>query len=57
MTIDDVLRELEDEEPKVIVEPEIGAFCMMRVRRAPAPQRASGRLPLEAILAYLANPF
>jgi len=60
MNLDAALRELEEDEPSVIVEPEIGAFCMVRARAARGttpPERTSGRLPLEAILAYIANPF
>jgi hypothetical protein len=60
MDLDTALCELDEDQPKVIVEPEIGAFCMVRARSARGttpPERTSGRLPLEAILAYIANPF
>lgn len=58
MNLDAVLRELEEDEPKVMVEPEIGAFCLVRARdTAPPPVQVPGRLPLEVILAYIANPF
>lgn len=58
MNLDTVLRELEEDEPKVMVEPALGAFCVVGARgTAPPPPPKSDRLPLEAILAYLANPF
>ena len=58
MNLDAVLRELEEDEPKVMVEPALGAFCEVRARdTVPPPPQKSDRLPLEAILAYLANPF
>ena len=59
MNLDVALRELEEDEPKVMVEPDLGAFCMVVRARdtTPPPVRASGRLPLDMILAFLANPF
>jgi len=57
MNLDAVLRELEEDEPKVMVAPEIGAFCLVRGTPPPVQPRAPGRLPLELILAYIANPF
>jgi len=46
--------ELEDEEPRVIVDAE-GAFCLIE-RPAVRPRHPPARLPIEKILAYLANP-
>lgn len=60
MNLDAALRELEEDEPKVMVEPDLGAFCVVRARDSTPsvpPVRASGRIPLDVILAYLANPF
>jgi hypothetical protein len=46
-----------DEEPSVIVDPSLEAFCVVRTRmaRGTRPPRAqgSGRLPLEMIQRYL----
>lgn len=57
MDLDAALRELgNEEEPNVIVEPEIGAFCMVHPR-TPRARPTTGRLPLDAILAFMANPF
>ena len=55
--LDAALRELEEVEPKVIVEPEIGAFCVVRPSGAASPATAAPpeRTPLEVILAYLAK--
>jgi hypothetical protein len=57
--LDAALRELEEEEPKVIVEPEIGAFCVVRPSGAASPATPATtvpeRTPLEVILAYLAK--
>jgi hypothetical protein len=54
--LDVALRELEEVEPKVIVEPEIGAFCVVRPSGAPAPAAPVAERPsLEMILAYLAK--
>jgi hypothetical protein len=59
--LDMVVWDLDDaaatsEEPSVIVDPAMEAFCMMRSRMArgssPSLPR-SGRLPLEAIMAYM----
>jgi len=53
------LRNLEGEadEPRVIVDPGLEAFCLMgtRMARGTVPPRSSssGRVPLAAILAYL----
>lgn len=56
--LDVVLRELEHEdEPNVLVEPEIGAFCLVQPRDTTPRERPSGRIPLDAILMYLAKPF
>ena len=52
------LRQLEEEEPKVIVEPEIGAFCVVHPSGAASPATpvtVPERTPLEVILAYLAK--
>ena len=57
--LDAALRELEEVEPvepKVIVEPEIGAFCVVRPSGAASPAApVPERTPLEVILAYLAK--
>jgi len=54
MDLETVLRDLDDAEPNVIVEPDFGAFCMVRSRTARPSQRPSSeRLPLDLILAYL----
>lgn len=57
--LDKVLWGLEAEaaEPSVVVDPTLQAFCMMRSRMArgtsPPRDAGTGRLPLEAILAYI----
>jgi hypothetical protein len=49
--------EIESDEPCVLVDPTLEAFCLMRTRSArgtspPRPSRG-GRLPLAAIIAYM----
>ncbi len=59
--IDQVEWSLDDEEgskpdePNVIVDPTIEAFCVMRSRhaRGTSPPPSSGRVPLEVIVAYM----
>ncbi len=59
--IDTVLRslEVEGDEPRVIVDPGLEAFCLMGTRMArgtiPPRSSSSGRVPLAAILAYLSE--
>jgi hypothetical protein len=58
-SIDWVLSSLEAEasEPCVLVDPTLEAFCLVRTRtaRGTSPPRpsSSGRLPLEAIIAFM----
>ncbi len=59
--LDEVLWDLDagaqepPEEPSVLVDPAIEAFCVVRPRvaRGTAPPPASGRLPLELIRLYM----
>lgn len=61
--LDEVLWELDEpvehrEEPSVLVDPALEAFCVMRTRMprgSVPPPTGSGRLPMDLILRYMAE--